>query len=549
MSTIGSKELKEIWPFLCVYLNQNDLTSLCLVDKVLKDVATSSLYKSVVITKDPVFRDDSWWIDCGKTYVAGYRSVKKTEDQNDVFLYDRIERLLESPNFQLLDSLIIQEGIFSDKETGNKLLQRLINKASKFPISNLDIRDSVLFEENESKLKKLNNLRAIRIKEVRSLNELEGFRNLKILQIMPTLPSFDGDIMNDSVKKNVLANIEELEIEDMEWSSLRLFYYFKNCGVRFRNLKSLKLNHVHGIHDYSKTLRELTPIFLEEVIPLGQLEALELEVACEIDNCSCLDDFLSSISPNLKSLRSLALIEKSFARTADHYTKENWDLNINKFILHLPRVEKNLQKLSIRHSCPINGIQKDSVEGNYIRRKRLYEEVLPRLKSLRNLIAPTFLQSLCSYEILVCDLLWNGCECEFCRRVLGIYDKYIMNHQYYSYIDGQYKDMIPTVFFAYSGDSLTRRFLANTDWDLKAFENSPSEYNWNFHGYEDIQHFNDFDCLFDETAFPPLARAISHFFNSYMDHLVEILPNLRACLLSGIYYQVNFDHNYSLRFD
>ena len=67
---------------------------------------------------------------------------------------------------------------------------------------------------------------------------------------------------------------------------------------------------------------------------------------------------------------------------------------------------------------------------------------------------------------------------------------------------------------------------------------APTQYMWDMHGYENVQHFSDYSCYFDETAYVHLTQVISHFFNDYMKSLVQMLPNLTACILSGIYYQV-----------
>lgn len=145
---------------------------------------------------------------------------------------------------------------------------------------------------------------------------------------------------------------------------------------------------------------------------------------------------------------------------------EKWDLVVNKFILNLPNVSKDLRLLSIRHDPPLNGKGIDTVDGNLLRRKKLYEKVLPKLTSLETIIAPTVLQSITSYEMYACDLLWNGCKCAFCSKYLPLFDKYIMNHQYFSTPDARYLDIIPIVFAAYTGKSLAKRFDPQKNWDL-----------------------------------------------------------------------------------
>lgn len=84
------------------FLNQNDLLNLSLVSRKVHDVvAIPSLYNNIHITKNPVLRTNKWLLEGGKTYVSGYRSVLKTGDKNDIFVYDRVERLLEASHLKL----------------------------------------------------------------------------------------------------------------------------------------------------------------------------------------------------------------------------------------------------------------------------------------------------------------------------------------------------------------------------------------------------------------------------------------------------------------
>lgn len=548
---VADLEKKLVWSLVSNYLNQNDIASLARTNSFFEaEVCAPKLYETIVICKDPVMRTDKCFLDAGKSYLSGYRAVKKTPDQNDIFLYDRIHRLLASSHLSFVKTLVIQDDVFQDKTNGHEILQTLIDKVVELDkIQSLDIRDNVLFERNYSKILKLSNLTSAKVININDLNNLKSLENLKKLELILTIPDFEPNCLSPNVKSVLSKKIEELIVDDVECSSLRLFQYFQNERVHFPNVTFLKFNHVHGIHDYNKTLRELTTLFLKTVFNLDKILRLEMEFACEEPGCECMDDFLMDLAPRLTSLRQLGLIEKNFVSQGDHYTEENWDLVINKFILHLPRVGEQLRKLSIRHNPPLNGITTDSVEGNYIRRRTLYENVLPKLTSLQTLIAPCMLQSICAYEVLVCDLLWNGCECSFCEKALPIFDKFLMNHQYYSYKEAEYKDIIPTVFFAYAGNAMSRRFINQIDSDIKALSVPPITRMWDLHGYERVNHFKDFDCLFDESAYVYLTTAVSHFFNSYMDQLVVFLPNLKTCILSGIYYTVDEKHKYECIYD
>lgn len=111
------------------FLNQNDLLNLSLVSRKVHDVvAIPSLYNNIHITKNPVLRTNKWLLEGGKTYVSGYRSVLKTGDKNDIFVYDRVERLLEASHLKLIKQITIDNDIFHHREEGLQLLQRLVNE-------------------------------------------------------------------------------------------------------------------------------------------------------------------------------------------------------------------------------------------------------------------------------------------------------------------------------------------------------------------------------------------------------------------------------------
>lgn len=537
-----------------LFLNQNDLLNLSLTSKKIHDIiAIPRLYNNIHITKNPVLRTNKCFLEGGKTYVSGYRSVLKTGDKNDIFLYDRIERLLEASHLKSIKQLTIDENLFHNREEGLQLLQRLVNVITNLNVIEiLDIKDSALFELCSEKYYGLTRLRERIVYGETGFDGIRLWENFKSLKW--ELPaSLDlGDVIIPEVGALLMKQLDggELEIKDEAYSSLRVFEYFDSMNLRFKNLRRLKLNHVHKQDEGSTTSMRLSSRAFTNVVNLSTLKALELEFSCEVDDCECDDDFLQDITGNLVSLTSLGFIEKTFAKQGYHYMDEKWDLVINKFILNLPNVSKNLRSLSIRHDPPLNGKGIDTVDGNLLRRKRIYEKVLPKLSSLETIIAPTVLQSITSYEMYACDLLWNGCKCAFCSKYLPLFDKYIMNHQYFSTPDARYLDIIPIVFAAYTGKSLAKRFDPQKNWDLDLLQYAPEDTAWNFHGFERIHHFASYECYFDESSFEPLATIISHFFYPYMNYLIKILPNLRQTMLSGIYFNVSPElHTYESIYD
>lgn len=519
------------------FLNQNDLLNLALTSKTIHDeVAIDALYQTIYITKEPVLRSSEWFLETGTTYLSGYRALKKSNDQNDLFLFDRIERLLQSKHLPKIKKLIVDRDVFSDAESGLPLLDKFIKKMVKLDyLSDLDIREPLLFEENYTEYLKMSNLTRVKIASSESLAYVGSLRTLQSLEWFVLEPDFfNVKNLEGPIAQYLSNNLVELNIRDTENSSLRVIDYLHNMGVRFRNLQSLKFNHSHSSHDYSFAESN----FFETIDP-SKLKKLEISIACEEKNCSCMDDFFSELASRLENLHHLGLIENTQKTQYDHYTAEDWDIAISKFILKIPNVSRQLFTLCIRHNTPINGLILNNMDGNYTRRRKIYEAVLPNLRALNSLIAPTMLQSISSYEIYVSDLLWNGCVCEYCKEWLPRFDDYFMNHQYYSKEDGEYKDLVPTVFFAYVGDAIAKRYFTHLNWDLDGTHLAPSGCVWNLHGYENLHHFDNFKCDFDESYFGPLAIVVKHFFDGYMAFMVPNMPSLKTAIFSGIYYSIN----------
>ncbi|QLG73548.1 hypothetical protein HG535_0F00580 [Zygotorulaspora mrakii] len=544
---VSQEEFKSILQASCRFLNQNDLTSLALTSKsVCHSIAVQQLYHSISITRDPVIRSNECLLDAGRTYVSGYRALKKTDDQNDLFLYDRIERLMESSKLQHVKEIDIQDSLFSDEECGNLLIRKFLDRVIELDkIESIDIRNDHLFLEHYPNILGLTNLKKIKIVDTDALSKIRSFSKLKKIEWIVEQPRLTKQLLTPHVVDFFNKRIEACEfiVDNINSSSFQIIQFFYENGIQCENLRSLKFNHLYGINVHSEHHKDASLKWLKDVVCLEKLKTLELGISSENIDHDLIDDFLEELAPHLKSLRNLALIETTPEQNSDCTLKEVWDLTINRFILRIPDIGLNLHTLSISHKTPLNGLCSSAVQGNYTRRRVLYETVLPKLTSLRNLIAPNMLQSLSVYEVLACDILWNGCECSYCKKVLPVFDEYIMNHQYYSRYNGRYMDIIPTVFFSYAGDYLSRRFNNRVEWDTKVFDTAPLYRCWNFRGYEQIHHFDNYEDLFDESAFGPLCKVISHFFNGYMDYLVKFLPNLEMAMFSGIYYTIDKEAN------
>lgn len=358
-----------------IFLNQNDLLNLSLTSKEIHDViAIPYLYRNIHITKNPVLRTKKWFLEGGITYISGYRSILKTGDKNDIFLYDKIERLLEASHLKSILQLTVDEDLFHNREEGLQLLQRLVNKVIELNmIEILDIKDSVLFELCSGNYYGLTCLKKWVVDSEIGFDNIRLCKNLKSLKWKLPASLDLQNIMAPEVGTLLMKQLDggELEIKDEAYSSLRAFEYFDFLNLRFENIRRLKFNHVHKQSDGTNTSVKLSSHAFKDVVNLSNLKALELEFSCEVDGCECDDDFLQELAGDLVSLVSLGFIEKTFTKKGYHYMDENWDLVINKFILNLPDVGKNLRLLSIRHDTPLDGKGIDTVDGNLLRRKKL----------------------------------------------------------------------------------------------------------------------------------------------------------------------------------
>ncbi|EDO15933.1 hypothetical protein Kpol_480p20 [Vanderwaltozyma polyspora DSM 70294] len=531
-----NENLISVLSHVAEYLNQNELIDLASTCREIYDkIAIPKLYRRIVINEEPVMRTNLWYLESYATFVSGYRSVIKSADQNDIFVYDRIERLLHSGKLELIRELIITDKVFADEDSGFRLFKILIERLVAIDklevLQIMDIRLSQIFYELYLEL---THLKKIHLFDFEDRVQVKSFANCNSLRLMLQNHTSSNSKVISSESLEFVTHIKELIVEDVESHTLLFFQNLFEANIQFPNVNSLKFEHVH-----TYTSSELTTVHINKVIALEKLEKLEMSIACEVPGCHCIDDFLFDLSTNLKSLNKLSLIENTFQTQGDHYTEENWDISIAKFILNIPNVSKNLKLLNIDHNPPKNGEQSNSVDGNYFRRRDLYSKVLPELTALQTLIAPSILLSLSSYDILIGDLLWNGCKCPFCNKILPILDEYIMNHQVFDNEYSDYKDISVTNFFAYVQQILSKRIKHQIVWDTDIQNIPPTNKTWDFHGFESISHFDDYDCTFDNRVFNAVPIAVAHFFNGYMDNLVVFMPNLSVAILSGIYYSVD----------
>ena len=538
--------LNSVLPLVCEYLNQNDVFNLTLCCTTFNKSLQRYLFKSIIIQTEPVLRDVRSHLDWNTTYITGCRNIIKSNDQNDIYVYDRVEELIRSGKLHLIEKLVIEKDIFFDKDNGNALLIKLIERIIEIDlIKVLEIKDYDLFSNFYDSYLKLTHLTKI---EVIELDDLENTKSLFTLReiVLTLINDNERQIINlsENTKKILRSNIKSVHINDVDYASGEIINLLKRNHISFPKAQNISFKHVHRLE-----CGPITDINLGNIFDLKKIKALEAVINCEeYGHCSCLDEFLTKIRDDLIVINKLALSQKHFITVPNHKEQEDWDIIICRFLVNIPDVDSNLSTLIIKHDPPFEGFAEDSVDGNYIRRKNLFMSVFPVLKALRSLWAPVVLQTISAYEVPMADILWNGCECEYCKKWLPVFDQYLMNHQYYSKDEGDYKDIIPTPFAAFTGYSLAKRVIDDVNSLLELTTRAPHMFNWDFHTYDAIRHFETYECHFDERVFPMLGTAISHFFYNYMDFLVKHLPNLAFTQFSGIYFTVK-DQKYDCIYD
>jgi hypothetical protein len=151
--------------------------------------------------------------------------------------------------------------------------------------------------------------------------------------------------------------------------------------------------------------------------------------------------------------------------------------------------------------------------------------------------------------------------------VLLKFDKYLMDHQYYDIVEGEFKDMLTCQLFGVMGrellkripDLLGRNATGNnaedgpslgvvkgginigsfSAWsDLDWLKEAPRETQWDFHsGYDHITCFDDMaHCEVDGEDFDRLSVCVAHFLRGYVEWFTKECPGVTTIVLNGVYF-------------
>lgn len=553
---------KEIWAKIVDYLPQHDKISFLLTcyDNYL--IAIASLYRSLLFKRASSLPQQS--VQYTRfTLVGCAKNILIKEEVHDLVYQRRQEILLQS--FQVNPELLtyVKEVVIFDdhKSTYEPCGSHLINYE--------------LVDLLKSKCPELHNYMVFNTDPLLHLTEFQHLHQLRSCMInhvhqLQQLPSSVTQLtvnFTDSYKKEIkesafvdkirclkaLVNLDTLILSSDELSTyifLKFLLEVLKPVSKFK-LRTLKLIFYHGFNDYNVSLRTMITIFVFKFVDLTYLENLEIIMGCDEQDCDCLTTFLDELNcqtndykaeskDHLCKLTRLSITEKTLH--LNHDFQEKFDVALGRLVYNLPYPDK-LKYLSIRHQPPLDGTIENGVEGNFLRRKKLYSHSLVKLVNLETLISPSFLQTCSCYEVITSDLLWNGCRCSFCEQHLALFDEFIISHSYYDETTGQSKDVITPRFFSVAGDSISKRLITYSDISFNCSDLTMLEYPvfrsyWDFHSYFGFKHHESEDlCHFNQSVFGSLCRVVSHFEETFADALYEILPKLQMVCLSGIFFK------------
>ena len=354
-------------------------------------------------------------------------------------------------------------------------------------------------------------------------------------------------VSNDTITK-AMKNLQSLKFNDYEAQSIFLNKFLENWNSKeLLPLETAKIIYYHGFNDSDIENQNLVLKFLKLLDP-SLFRNLEIVVGCDHMTCNCLTDLVKELSKDGSlQLRKFAVKQHTVHR--DHNYSEKFDYYLSEFLTKSPS-RKSLKYLSISYDVPSdfnigNSVKGNGVQGNFLKRKRLFEATIQKVVNLETLVMPHFLENAACYEQVMSDLLWNGCKCEHCKMYLSIFDYYVMHHQYYDGLEGYMTDMITPILFGSAGKALSHRLV--DDSDLSFLKYPQLDTYWNFHTGNGITHFDDEadkeDCQFNESCFKPLTKCLAHFFLSYVKTYGETMPKLKRVIMNGEFFERNLIKN------
>ncbi|ODV82060.1 uncharacterized protein CANTADRAFT_87999 [Suhomyces tanzawaensis NRRL Y-17324] len=387
------------------------------------------------------------------------------------------------------------------------------------------------------------NTRGIRLKSMVIDNSSELKRiSLPVEEIL-----YNGtDEISFHASVSVLENLKSLILPVDNEAYWRFMGPVLQKGVVFRKLEKFRL-----VLNSNEPENASNLLLLERIKWTG-IKELEIVVgsppgyndASDLLVIDCLNTIPSELLINLKRL---SIVQKFEYDT--HKKNELYDINIFTFIGQVIQSQLDQEKpallyLSIIHNLPELGNFIDGFEGNYLRRKKLYSAVLPKIlsksKSAIELALPNFFQSLACYEQPMNTMLWNGCKCSHCKKHLELLDQYLLYHKYYNKKYGAWKDINSSLIMFTIGQALLERMKPSPGLlatHLEYGQAPLSDFLWNYHDSTFNVPFRCYDTqVVDQGEFDEIDKLDGEN-QEVEDVFFDSTEKIKPCSFNQLYYK------------
>lgn len=484
------------------FLPQELILNLSLTNYHFYEPCSKKLYKNIVIQKDPMLRPLKKhatskgldFLNLSKTVINGFSLVSTSPSAHMRMICAKLQTLINS--IQINGKLATFIWKIQTKDTFDKevtvllyrmfeLLARTPNSLHKVYIADAGLRSQLKYHTWRTSF----TLKSVTIDDLAQLNDLgSSYPNLNELIVAGTGETncIQGKVISTLKKLTRISIRDDLEI--FRVFSGALWDLYKETPFMLENLRTINL-----VHDHSNWTHGFP------YINFTKLENFQISLGCNnLTSCNqeCLE--MGLLRFEFGALKRLSIIQSTESQLNNHINTEKWDLVVFSFIETVLETSKTLMYLSIRHNVPQDGIINDGIDGLYLRKVKLYTEILPKMLAkieshVVNLVLPNLMASLSCYEQAMNTLLWIGCKCPHCHEYLERLDKYLLYHRFYKKDKEVFKDIQTPQLIRCMSEVLADRMQYDyNEGDLFQLCWPMRNVNWNFH---DNKFSIPFRCL------------------------------------------------------
>ncbi|CUM64230.1 uncharacterized protein PRCAT00001824001 [Priceomyces carsonii] len=457
------------------FLNQQDAINLSLTNYAFYESSIAKIYSKITIQKEPILVGSrknrcNDYLDSTQTVIYGLKNTPSEQNQLKM-MNARIRALMQSLSINTsLKDLVKEISIFGELHQIRSSIRDLLKlfagrNLNKVFVSSYSLRQYLKLELNDIKSN------TIIVDEAYDIIKSVGKPSHLILPLRE-----NGGVKLYSDLKLQGYNIKSILVNGNNSAYWKFIDSFLRMNIRY-SLTTFRLYYEHGTE-----LKKVSSIL--QAININSLENLELYIGCNERNCKqdCLIDLFEVIlEHNPRCLKRLSITQ--CVVYSDHQLNELFDFNVIDFLSDLCRT-RTLKLLSIKHKLPNDCLFVDGLEGNFLRRERMYSELLSSKLSQKvfNLILPNLMMSFACYEQEMNTLLYNGCKCDHCVKHLELIDEFLFHHKYYNFKLHSFRDMTANQVIFTLSSYLSQRLV---DDDLLTSFNALSfpmrKVEWNFH--------------------------------------------------------------------